>query len=396
MSRLSTCALLGVFLLGCATGDGPARTSDVRPERPMIVNEPAEHFFVFAADSREAVVDRTEGEPNAFSGLWEFRFPPDITVSEAGVRRYVDALAGGNLTHFFINVNYQRAFYPSRVIEPVWTSLDEPDRQCQPFLRRMKEAFEGGLDVYATMIARCREKGVSPWLSFRMNDVHGTLTDSDPMASTFWKEHPEFRLLGETKSWENGFDYAHAEVRDRMTAFIREAVERYDVDGIELDFIRFPNYFRKGEEPAGAATLTGFVRGLRAVCDEASRRRGHPVKIVARLLPAPARAAGMGVAADAWAREGLVDAFVICNMYGSIEYDYHLEGWRTLVGDRVRLIAGTDNGIVEGGARRILNLDEYRHWIDVVSKAGADGVYFFNFPLRPFQDEAWRGILGSK
>ena len=274
--------------------------------------------------------------------------------------------------------------------------MTKPDGTHDRWAVNCKLLYDRGIDPYAVWIARFREKGVSPWLSMRMNDVHGTLTDSDPMASTFWKEHPEFRLLGETKSWENGFDYARAEVRDRMTAFVREAVTRYDVDGIELDFIRFPNYFRKGEEAAGAPVLTDFVRGLRAVCDEAARRRGHPVKIVARLLPDPARAAGMGVAADVWARDGLVDAFVVCNMYGSIEYDYHLEAWRKLVGSRVRLIAGTDNGIMDNGARRILNLSEYRHWVDVVSKAGADGVYFFNFPLRPFRDEAWRGILGPE
>ena len=66
------------------------------------------------------------------------------------------------------------------------------------------------------------------------------------------------------------------------------------------------------------------------------------------------------------------------------------------LGGGVRFIAGTDNGIVENGARRILSLGEYRHWIDLMRKGGADGIYFFNFPLRPYRDEAWRGILGEK
>ena len=66
---------------------------------PLIVNEPAEHFFVVNAKS---LVTKTEGKANAFSNLWDFRFPPEVDCTERGVERYVDALAGGNLTHLFV------------------------------------------------------------------------------------------------------------------------------------------------------------------------------------------------------------------------------------------------------------------------------------------------------
>ena len=376
---------LMICAMACAARAG------TRPSMPLIVNEPAEHFFVATAKS---LVLETEGQPNAFTSLWDFRFPKDVTCTEQGAERYVDALAGGNLTHLFINVNYQRAFYPSKVFEPIWVSLDEPGRQKQPFIRGMKEAFDRGLDVYAVLMRRCREKGVSPWLSFRMNDIHGSQTGSDPMVSTFWKEHPEWHL-NKDEGWANGLDYAEKAVRDRMVALIREAVARYDADGVELDLIRFPFYFRAGTERANAPFLTEVVRAVRGICDETARRRGHPMKIAVRLLPDPKRAEKMGADVGLWAREGLVDAVIACNMYGSIEYDYHLGDWRKLLGDKVRLIAGTDNGIVENGARRILNLGEYRHWIDLMRKGGADGFYFFNFPLRPYRDETWRGILGE-
>lgn len=357
---------------------------------PLIVNEPAEHFFTFR---QNRVVLETEGKSNEFANI-RYPFPGFVDVSEQGVERYVDALAGGNLTHFFINVNYQRPFYPSRVIEPVWTSLDEPDRQHQPFIRDIRDAFDRGLDVYAVMMRRCREKGVSPWLSFRMNDIHGAQFRSGPMVSTFWKDHPEWHLGGD-EGWANGLDYAEKPVRDRMVALIREAVTRYDADGVELDLIRFPFYFREGSERANAPLLTEVVRAVREICDEASRRRGRPMKIAVRLLPDPKRAEKMGADVGVWAREGLVDAVIVCNMFGSIEYDYHFADWRKLLGDQVRLIAGTDNGIAENGERRILNLGEYRHWVGLMRKGGADGIYFFNFPLRPYRDETWRGILGE-
>ena len=355
----------------------------------LIVNEPAEHFFVA---SSKAAVGETEGRPNAFANLGDFAFPADVTCTAEGAERYVDALAGGNLTHLFINVNYQRAFYPSKVFEPIWVSLDEPGRQKQPFIRAMREAFDCGFDVYAVLMRRCRERGVSPWLSIRMNDIHGTQTKSDPMVSTFWKEHPEWHL-NKDEGWANGLDYAEKAVRDRMAALIREAVARYDADGVELDLIRFPFYFRAGTEKANAPLLTAFVREVRAICEAAAVRRGHPVKVAVRLLPDPRQAEKMGADVGTWAREGLVDMVIPCNMYGSVEYEYRLGDWRKLLGEKVRLVAGTDNGIVENGRRRVLNLREYRRWIGLMRQGGADGVYFFNFPLRPYRDETWREIL---
>ena len=315
---------LMIVVMGMALGAGAsvaasmaqAEPSGSRGKRaPLIVNEPAEHFFYMCSKPR---LSATDGKPSAFADLLDFRFPPDITCTEQGAERYVDAIAGSNTTHLFVNVNYQRSFFPSRVIEPVWTSLDEPDR---------------------------------------------------------------------TKS---------KSVRDRMSAYIREAVARYDVDGVELDLIRFPFYFRKGTEVKNAPILTAFVREIRGICTAEAGRRGHPMKIAVRLLPDPQHAMKMGVDVGTWAREGLVDMVIVCNMYGSIEYEYRLGDWRKLLGDKVLLVAGTDNGIVENGKRRVLNLDEYRRWIDLMRRDGADGIYFFNFPLRPFLDETWRGILGDR
>jgi len=359
---------------------------------PVIVNVPAEHFFVASTPPSKVPV---KGVPDAFSGLWDFRAPSDVDVSERGVERYVDALAGGRLTHLFINVNYQRSYFPSKAIEPVWTSLDEPGCKPQWFYRDMRDAFARGLDVYAVMIRRCRERKASPWLSFRMNDTHGVAEKSDADVCAFWREHPECRLLGDRRSWSNGLDYSKKPVRDWMAAYVREALERYDADGVELDFLRFPNYFPKGTEEASAPILTAFLREIRAACDAAARRRGHPVKIAARLMSKSERAAAMGADVGAWTREKLVDMLIVCNMYDSIEYDCDLDAWRRLAGAEFPIIVGTDNGIVVNGRRRVLNLEEYGDWVAKMRGKGADGAYFFNFTLRPFRDETWRGMLGD-
>ncbi len=368
-------------VFGAVVSDGTA---------PLIVNEPAEHFFLACTPLKEAA------EPDAFASLWAFRFPAGVDLSERGVERYVDALAGGKLTHLFINVNYQRSYFPSKTIEPVWTSIDEPGSNPTWFYRDMRDAFARGLDVYAVMIRRCRERQVSPWISFRMNDIHGVAKDTPADVCAFWREHPEYHLKRDGKwNWANGFDYAQKPVRDRMCAYIREALERYDADGVELDFLRFPCYFREGEERKSAPILTAFVREIHAICDATAKRRGHPVKIAARMTHELEKAVASGMDAGVWSREGLIDMLIVCNMFGSIEYEYPLDAWRKLVGDRVALVAGTDNGIRVNERRRVLNLGEYRHWMDTMRRKGADGCYFFNFALRPFRDETWRGLVGE-
>ena len=43
------------------------------------------------------------------------------------------------------------------------------------------------------------------------------------------------------------------EVRDYYKALIVESLDRYDIDGLELDFMREPYLFSAGKETEGAA-----------------------------------------------------------------------------------------------------------------------------------------------
>jgi len=63
------------------------------------------------------------------------------------------------------------------------------------------------------------------------------------------------------------------------------ACRRYDLDGVELDWLRYPDFFRKGE--VNVATMTAFVREARGILDEAAKRRGHPLRLVSRVPVTP-------------------------------------------------------------------------------------------------------------
>ena len=84
-----------------------------------------------------------------------------------------------------------------------------------------------------------------------MNDAHG----NDFLRTHFWTEHPDCRLP------RGALDFARDEVREYVFRLIEEAVVRYDCDGIELDFNRFPTLFRENQPAAEerVAKIDGLV-----------------------------------------------------------------------------------------------------------------------------------------
>ena len=136
-----TVLLLGVFVFAfTAAAERPA----------LVVNEDNDHFF---------------------------KLDPSYMTRE-GLRDYVDHVARGHVTHFFMCVSGQRASFDSKTVEPIWEGIGEPcgDGQVANGKARRdhgqsglwavnaKMLFDMGIDPYEVWTARCREKGVSPWV----------------------------------------------------------------------------------------------------------------------------------------------------------------------------------------------------------------------------------------
>ena len=140
-----------------------------------------------------------------------------------------------------------KASFKSATRDAIWElgKQDPPTGRAISFVNNARILHERGLDPYAVWIARAREKGISPWLSMRMNDVHNAPNRKDYQHSTFWVEHPEYhRGPPDSKHWQDrALDYGIPEVREHAMSFIRELLERYDPDGIELDWMRFGYHF---------------------------------------------------------------------------------------------------------------------------------------------------------
>ena len=206
-----------------------------------------------------------------------------------------------------------------------------------------------GTDPAAVVIEHGHRAGLEVFLSFRVNDIHdGSLSGPEhPLFSPRKREHPEWLLGPVSKPAEGSriagisrfaYDFGVAAVRDYKLALAAEAVEQYQLDGLDLDFCRFPRLFAEGKEAQGAELLTDFLSRVRAVLDRKSERIGRRVLLSVRVPPTFALAGAFGIDVEAWLDHGLLDILIA----GVVHTSMH----RVPVEEYVQACRGTDVQVI--------------------------------------------------
>ena len=339
------------------------------------------------------------------SHFYGSRTEDEMTVE--GLKRMVDHyVEGTQVWQLLLCPNSMCASYASEVWDPIWHGHDNPEAAKKAGANRWQVntllLHKRGIDPYAVWISYSRELGVSPWLSMRMNDVHNVDEPNSFIHSSFWKENPHFRRVTDRfQTWpDRALDYGQKAVREYHMAFVRELFERYDFDGIELDWMRFGYHFRPGHEEEGASLLTAFMAEVRRLADEHAARRGHPIRIGARVPSRPWTAKGLGMDAITWAQKGLIDLLVVTPFWASIETDMPIERWKELLGDSpVMLAAGLEVLIrpyPAASAGFTNNAETVRGAAASLLHRGADLIYLFNYmdsETTPSNSEDYARIL---
>ncbi len=321
-------------------------------------------------------------------------------ITVADLDQFIDQYAGTQVKELLFSVNSMRTSYASKVWDPIWRGYvpDGPDDQplfkslaaesragARRWVHSAWHLAQDGIDIYARWIARSRAKGMSPWVSMRMNDVHNTDDPACYIHSEFWREHPEYRRVpykfeGLT---DRAFDYGRKEVRDYHMKLVVELAERYDFDGLELDWMRFGYHFKPGREAEGAVLLTEFTAEVRRILDSWGKRRGRRIQLSARVPSRPQSALALGMDGVEWARRGLVDSLVITPFWQTIESDMPVETWKQLLrGTKVTLSAGLEVIVRPYNAFRPIqmnSLETVRGAAAAMLDRGADRVYLFNY-----------------
>jgi len=245
-----------------------------------------------------------------------------------------------------------------------------------------------GTDPLQLVIDFCRQHDVEVFWSMRMNDTHDASGSwyGPPLFPPLKKEHPEWLLGSRDKRPKRGrwtaVDYGRPEIRDLAFRFVEEVCRDYDVDGVELDFFRHLNYFKRPSRGLPASQeecdmMSGLLRRIREMTERVGLARGRPILVAVRVPDSPGYCKAHGLDLLRWLEEGLIDILVPSGYFRLNPWEVSVElGHRHGVAVYPCL---SESRISDSEARKIRMSDEsYRARAMNVWASGADGVYTFN------------------
>ncbi|MEZ6048294.1 MAG: family 10 glycosylhydrolase [Planctomycetaceae bacterium] len=308
-----------------------------------------------------------------------------VPVDVDDVKQLIEEVAydGSRVDTILVCINAQVMYYPTQV-GTMRGTLSTPEERAKwsegekQRFQNLKAFFDAGVDPYAVMLAEAKSRGLEALLTFRMNDDHG----NDFLTTQFLADHPDWRLGTQQYQGKGAMDFAQDEVRDYTFRLIEEAVRRYDCDGIELDFNRFPRFFKEGSVDEHVAKMNSLVERVRNMLDEVGNERDRRLVLAVRVPsnfgrtpPTPETAKQLGCDVPAWVKEGWVD-FVAVSEFLFERGDLPIDEWQQAI-TTVPVYGGIE--CTKGGGAKNLTADEYREAATHLINSGSDGVYLFNF-----------------
>jgi uncharacterized lipoprotein YddW (UPF0748 family) len=337
-------------------------------------------------------------------GLWVVR---TALVSPEAVDAVVDQAKQAGFNALFVQVRGRGdAFYSSRLV-PRSLLLETRPAGFDPLARLLRRAHGLGLQVHGWMNVLLVAGFVGPWPPGHVAALHPEwLMVPQSVAAEALAAPPEAwpNLIRDAASGDSeGFYLSPSApgVPEHLEAVVRELVRGYPVDGLHLDFIRYPgadyDYSRAALEGFRAPTSDGGVfRIAELLAGPANDPERWSAYLRQRLtalterLSRAARAARAGVVVSAavvpdesqavterfqdwpaWLAGGLIDA--ICPM----AYTPDARLFREQV-DQVRARAGQRGTVWAGVGAYRLTPAEVVDRVRAAREAGAEGVVVFS------------------
>jgi hypothetical protein len=295
---------------------------------------------------------------------------------------------------------------------PLWQSSVLPPAE---HFRWWQENFPGpissigdyvskGGDTVRVFVDRCRARKVAPFISLRINDYHGLeMIDAKPgtkispffslTLDRFRREHPQYRLsYGKTLPEKatvpkirdlSVMNWAFPEVRERIMLMAREICTNYDIDGLELDFMRHYRLFNEQTPLAERERIvTDFVSQVRALLDRTTKPGRHRWLCVR--IPALVKGhAPLGINVAAMEKAG-VEMFNLSVTYFTIQQDLDVAAIRKLAPNSAIYLEMTHCVDMYGASPDTdfygrTTDEQFLATADLALKQGADGMSLFNF-----------------
>ena len=369
--------LLGAGGLACLADPGGSDGRDSRPRR-LLFNCDGSMIHCWG----RAALPQNSG-PLSRQEFTALVFTP---LENSGVDTLLFSFGSGNVAEYQSNVlewpgEADRFQFPESRTWHGGVEVDPKDQYLNP-----KSLADSGHNPPQVIVDECHRRGLKAFVSLRMNDIHdgqhprGTLPN--PELPTFKRINPDW--LVPDLDWWSALNFEVEPVRKLKLRVIEEFFDRWDFDGIELDWLRHTFYFPRGLEREKGKYLTEFMRAVRQRLRRRAARRGRPIEIAVRVPERVEWCLEGGFDVPTWIREGLADFLILGQ---GLTECRGLSGFRELMGSRRLPIYPSlypfGNGypiypdeVIRGSAANL--------WRD-----GADGLYTFNW----FFYGTWRSRL---
>ena len=333
--------------------------------------------------------------------------PPDGNYAKPITREYVESfvaeVAHRGVDAFFCCPSMlRRALWPSKIdthwedeaphiVEPANPYEWEWDQKL--YFRMRRYMLSGGKPIQELYDASRRE-GLRFFFTYRMNDCHYLEKSTSPLLDKFWRDHPELRIGDYGGVHPNMHpqlanllqNYMHPEVRQHYLGILEELVANFDIDGLELDFMRKPCLVPLPQVDEGREVITEFVRDVRNLLDRFGLQRGKDLPLCVRVPHDVQSCYDLAMDVVRWDAENLVQMVNVSTSFLTNMYALDIRGFRDAL-KNARVYGELHYPVAYGkkwpnyGRKFLRNTTahQYETAAYYLMNRGADGVSLFNF-----------------
>ena len=231
-----------------------------------------------------------------------------------------------------------------------------------------------GVDIFARLIEEGKKRVKENILVSRVSEV---CYEKDLVARQAREEHPDWFI----KCWTylGTLNYANPEVVEYKLRQHKEVMEKYDFDGLEIDFTRHTPFLPPTKQWEYRECITDYLRRLREMTLSLERKKGKPILLGARIADCVFGCNMDGIDIEKIIDENLLD-FIIA---GERSLSTDIEGYKKLIGDKpIKVFPCLDTHHESDGYAHS-DMEVYRGLFSSWKMQGADGIVLFNtYPCR--------------
>jgi|GEM_PF-1700167 len=307
-------------------------------------------------------------------------FQVEPPVTDADVHAAVDKMAGTQVDTLALMIDSFGVGEGMMIDRDLVKLYSHPE--TDPCIESLGEFHKSGKDPFGMVLKRAKKAGLEFLASVRMNDTHYKDHIYHIWMDQFYYDHMHERV-GEGGSRGGAeFDYRMSAIREYYFDQIRRTVEKYDVDGVELDMTRNCMFFPRGTDASGhseecAPIMTEFVRRVRELLDDWGKKRKRRLVLSVTVPYSLYRCRLEGLDIPVWARLGYIDVLCMSSPFIA-DFDRDIADTRFKV-PGVQVYGGCDrNFAFEFGGGRVVPMQAYRAMAMNYLRQGGDGTYLYN------------------